>query len=688
MLAMSDDRNLVINLALSDSETHAVPDKPLEFWKEIAHVGRFAKGDFKFSITEDDLEHWHNTFGAMQKSGIEVPVPVEHTKDPEKRRGKVLALARKTNSKGLPALFARIKFRDGDAAKLSHSGVSIFVPAKAADGYGNEFKAPIQHVAITDYPVLTDLDPFQPIMLSFVGESPGEIKTFIDNEGRKSVMVTPLVLDALNRAREQGLALDFNSKEEADAKKGPPGKSPSQSPSGQGDKPPDRAAPGQSQQENPQQKNAMTLRDLATQLGIDPSITDEQQLLQQLAAIIAQLKARAQAPMPPQMPMRPQMMPGMPGPMMPHPGMQGMGPPGMHTGRPPIQMSFDESKHPRGAKGSHEGGKFVSAGALKASREAYKASDVAHDKDTVAKTGAHKLAQLKHIDAAAAHRKSGSEEAARHHDAAAEHHKKQYEARVNQAGRDFDEHRRISKEDYSGDYEDRYRTSFNDIPSEVLMALSKKQFKELKGLMLARGDDSMGSRPAKKGKKGKGKVSGDKSIVQRLNEESHFGSEHCGDEDEYDDTFKDENNEDFDGGEDNEEENEEMFSGTGKAGKLSQVDGLELSGSVLDLVKSARKTRIDQLFNQRLITAHVRKELEKQYVEAPSVAFSHEFDDGFERVVKLIVDNGAVLPGGKTGPQIAGAAGHRIAEISLSNEENPLLADVQRRAEGKTNFDN
>lgn len=192
------------------------------------------------------------------------------------------------------------------------------------------------------------------------------------------------------------------------------------------------------------------------------------------------------------------------------------------------------------------------------------------------------------------------------------------------------------------------------------MALSNKQFKKLK-------------KSIKKAKKG---------LVQKLNESSHFGDERP--ESEEDETWKDGAEDAFDNGCDNSEENDEMFSASND--ELSNTGGaVALSGSVLGMVRDARRTKINDLFRQRYITAHTKKELEKEYVDNEAVAFSHEYDDGFDRVLKLIVENGKPVPVGRSGPQL-----DRAGVIALSQDDpeqgNPLMADATRRAEGKSNI--
>jgi len=388
----------VLSLAASDSDS--LPTKnPLIFVKEIVHVGEFKKGAQNINIREAHLDHWKKTFAKMSKLGMKVPVPVEHTKDPERRRGEVLDLEKKLNSRGVPALYARIKFRDSDAAKLSQSGVSIYVPKEASSGLGHTFMNPLEHVAITDYPVIPDLEPFaQALSLSF---TPGGDKPAV------------------------------------------------------GDKP---------------QGQGPTLQSIAQMLGIDPSVTDEQQLLIAIATAVQQMRQQP-APQRPPMPMQQR-------PMQPM--------------RPPMGMSLA------------------------------------------------------------------------------------------------------------------------NIPQEMLMSLSKKQFKKLVKM----------SRVAPA------------PVIEP------------------DDTDVPD-------------------------------DDLALSGSVLEVVKSARKVKIDELASKGIVTAHGKKQLEEEYLNGQGVALSHKYDDGFERTVKLLESNGPVLNVKSRTPAQSALA---LSKGGPQETSNALIADAERRAKGETNL--
>jgi len=147
---------------------------PLVFEKELIYEGQFVKSEegMSFDITTTVLSHWSTMVGKMLANGVEIPVPVEHTTNPEKKRGNLLGTVVKKNKRGKYSLFGRIQFIDEEAARLAKSAdVSIFAVPEIPDGHGNIYKNAIRHVALTNYPVIPHLEGFQAIAASF-----GELK--------------------------------------------------------------------------------------------------------------------------------------------------------------------------------------------------------------------------------------------------------------------------------------------------------------------------------------------------------------------------------------------------------------------------------------------------------------------------------------------------------------------------------
>ena len=141
--------------------------------KELIPIGEFVKDSngerIPFEVDEGTLLHWKNTFEQMKYNGIEVPMPLNHTENPELRRGTLIDLDIDGNDKGSKSLYGTFKFRDEEAEKaLKDADVSIYVPSKFVDGEDNTYIYPIRHVAFTDYPVIPKLGKMQPIAASYV----------------------------------------------------------------------------------------------------------------------------------------------------------------------------------------------------------------------------------------------------------------------------------------------------------------------------------------------------------------------------------------------------------------------------------------------------------------------------------------------------------------------------------------
>lgn len=146
------------DLKLSDSQV---------FRKELIYEGQFQKGDMKFSVAEKDIDNWILNFQKFKDVGIDVPLQVEHTNDPELCRGKVVGMQKGTNEAGLTCLFGYLSFRDEEAAKMADTAqVSIYSESDFQDGKGNKYQNVIRHVALTNHPVIPALEEFHSISAS------------------------------------------------------------------------------------------------------------------------------------------------------------------------------------------------------------------------------------------------------------------------------------------------------------------------------------------------------------------------------------------------------------------------------------------------------------------------------------------------------------------------------------------
>jgi hypothetical protein len=137
--------------------------------KELIYPGKFIKKDedgdveFDLPVNEKLIDHWVATFNQMKKNGIEVPLPIEHTSNPARRRGTVVKLAKEFNPKrGANSLYCYVTFRDKESESMAKTAqVSLYAPPSFIDGKGRKYSRPIRHVALTDYPLIPGLGEFE-----------------------------------------------------------------------------------------------------------------------------------------------------------------------------------------------------------------------------------------------------------------------------------------------------------------------------------------------------------------------------------------------------------------------------------------------------------------------------------------------------------------------------------------------
>lgn len=141
--------------------------------KQLAYEGQFEKGDMRFSLGPAMFKHWVEIFKKFREKGIKLPLYIEHPKNQadgvEKNRGEVVELECGVDEKGRQSLYGLCEFRDEEAEKLTKTAdVSVFASETFKDGTGEEYVWPLQHIALTDRPVLPGLAGFQVLAASLI----------------------------------------------------------------------------------------------------------------------------------------------------------------------------------------------------------------------------------------------------------------------------------------------------------------------------------------------------------------------------------------------------------------------------------------------------------------------------------------------------------------------------------------
>ena len=162
------NNDLILQLKTVPAKALGLSDTGLtKFRKQLIKVGSYVKDSTKqeFTVALDTLNHWVKTFDLWLSNGNKVSVPLTHAVagSGADNQGWVTELSVEGDS-----LFGVIELKDPALALTSD--VSIYVPAKAVDGKGIEYIAPITHVALCTDPVIPGLESFEKLELS-LGDS-------------------------------------------------------------------------------------------------------------------------------------------------------------------------------------------------------------------------------------------------------------------------------------------------------------------------------------------------------------------------------------------------------------------------------------------------------------------------------------------------------------------------------------
>jgi len=149
----------------------APPDGALEldggrkFWKELIREGEWTnpQAGFTLRVDAERLGQWQERFDAMAAAGIRVPLPWGHSYDPRDNAGFVEAVELRRDKPGAAALWGLLHVPDdADAEKLGRTvrSVSVSIHPDYIDGTGRAWGEVIEHVALTNYPVVVEQEGF------------------------------------------------------------------------------------------------------------------------------------------------------------------------------------------------------------------------------------------------------------------------------------------------------------------------------------------------------------------------------------------------------------------------------------------------------------------------------------------------------------------------------------------------
>lgn len=147
-------------------------EKSLMMWKELCRTGHYETDGNSHDITPDFFQKMIDSFNARRGKGVEIPVPLGHTHNPEDKRGRVLYLETRKNKQGGFSLWGIIEFLSEEFKEaLKNSDVSIDAPEETTDGDGKTWEFTLEHVALTDYPVVAGMEGFKEVKFSVLRDA-------------------------------------------------------------------------------------------------------------------------------------------------------------------------------------------------------------------------------------------------------------------------------------------------------------------------------------------------------------------------------------------------------------------------------------------------------------------------------------------------------------------------------------
>jgi len=148
------------------------------FEKELIREGTWVHPtkQFTFRVTPKRMQVWLKAFARMKAAGLKVPLPFGHSCDPRDNAGFLEDLRVEGNR--LIGVLAVARAEDAERIGATIRDVSVCVNPNFVDAHGNRLGEVIEHVALTNYPMVEGQPNFAPVERIAAGDDDAEVWTF------------------------------------------------------------------------------------------------------------------------------------------------------------------------------------------------------------------------------------------------------------------------------------------------------------------------------------------------------------------------------------------------------------------------------------------------------------------------------------------------------------------------------
>jgi hypothetical protein len=133
------------------------------FKKELIRTGTYSHPDknWTLKVTPERMKGWIDNFNLMKQRSIKVPIPYEHASNSKENTGFITELL--CEGDGLYGLCDIPKEEDAKKIGTTIKDVSVGINPNFIDGQGNKYGEVLEHVALTNYPIVPSEENFQRI---------------------------------------------------------------------------------------------------------------------------------------------------------------------------------------------------------------------------------------------------------------------------------------------------------------------------------------------------------------------------------------------------------------------------------------------------------------------------------------------------------------------------------------------
>jgi len=178
--------------AIAVSGREDIDNIPVQrFLKDMVSVGLYIHPEHKWEldVTPERLSQYLTAFKAMRANGVDVEIPIDHSRSAADNLGYVVDMLIKPNHKGELTIWGVHEIRGQNALDIiaRNKNVSVAIEKNFVDGKGNKYGEAIVHSSVVQGPIVPGQNDFVKIAASRDGGDAKQYPVFCLFKGEKTM---------------------------------------------------------------------------------------------------------------------------------------------------------------------------------------------------------------------------------------------------------------------------------------------------------------------------------------------------------------------------------------------------------------------------------------------------------------------------------------------------------------------